>query len=132
MKFSFTLLVDDDSTSNLISERILSKTNLTEKVHVTWNGKEAIDYIVSSIDEGNDIVDCPDFILLDINMPIMDGFEFLDAFQKIDTRGKDIKIVMLTSSIDRHDMETSKKYPIHGYITKPLTFEKLLSAVEQL
>jgi CheY-like chemotaxis protein len=133
MKFNCTLLVDDDSTSNMISERVLNKIQLTNTIQVTWNGREAIDYIHDSLNEDNEQgKPWPDLILLDINMPEMNGFEFLDEYLKVDTHGKVIKIVMLTSSIDRNDIETSKQYPIHGYITKPLTPEKLQNAVNDL
>ena len=70
-------------------------------------------------------------MFLDINMPEMDGFEFLKKFQQIDNPRKAfVKIYILTSSDSSIDKEESKKYPIAGYIVKPLTVEKLENIVQ--
>lgn len=127
-KINCVLLVDDDTINNFINERLLRKANITEEVKVALNGKEALDYLSSrSEDKG-----VPELILLDINMPVMDGFEFLDAFEKLDLKNKDnVVIVMLTTSTNPNDTQRLIKSGVAGYINKPLTEQKLLDILQR-
>lgn len=69
---------------------------------------------------------CPELVLLDINMPIMDGFEFLEHLQtSVDLSSAPIKIVLVSSSMHFRDQAKAKQYPVFDYIQKPLTLEKL-------
>lgn len=123
--FQKILLVDDDSVSNFLNEMALQDMNLSDEVHVSENGEEALDFINKQCRNGS-VSNCPDLIFLDINMPIMDGFQFLEALEKVpDLNKKPIKIVMLTSSNANKDLERAKKFNIDGYIVKPLSEEKL-------
>lgn len=123
--FQKILLVDDDSVSNFLNEMALQDMNLSDEVHVSENGEEALDFINKQCRNGS-VSDCPDLIFLDINMPVMDGFQFLEELEKVpDLNKKPIKIVMLTSSSASKDLERAKKFNIDGYIVKPLSEEKL-------
>lgn len=123
--FQKILLIDDDSVSNFLNEMALQDMNLSDEVHVSENGEEALDFINKHCRNGN-LSDCPDLIFLDINMPVMDGFQFLEALEKVPNLSeKLIKIVMLTSSGASKDIERAKKFNIDGYIVKPLNQEKL-------
>ena len=74
----------------------------------------------------------PNLILLDINMPVMDGWDFLNELQKIE-EGKNIPVVLITSSVDNHDIEKAKTYAqIKGYFTKPLPKEGINDILELL
>lgn len=131
-KYQNVLLVDDDDSSNFLNERIIKKLNLAEETHVCGNGKSALDYIISNCKSGTvPPGSCPDLVLLDINMPVMDGFEFLAKYETIDGLQKERrKIYILTSSSDPNDLRRAKNFQIEGYLNKPLTREKLLALVQ--
>lgn len=122
-KINCALLVDDDSINNFINERLLKKLNLAHETKIVLNGEEAVKYIRERTGEGKA---CPELILLDINMPVMDGFEFLQAYQKMDIPNKtSVVIVMLTTSTNPNDTERLNNSGVAGYINKPLTEQKL-------
>lgn len=122
------LLVDDDKICNFITETTLNKLGIAKEVHSALNGKEALD-LLNSYFLGD--VAVPDIIFLDLNMPIMDGFQFIDAFKKLDFPKKEnILIVVLTSSINPNDLEKAKSLGINNYMTKPINEEKILSLLK--
>ncbi|HNP16823.1 MAG TPA: response regulator [Fulvivirga sp.] len=100
-KLNRVLLVDDDEDCNYFHKRLLTKMNVTDNVEIANNGQEAIDFLVSEI-EGKHPK--PDIIFLDINMPVMNGWEFLEAYKKLDNsqKGK-LVIVMLSTSLNPDD-----------------------------
>lgn len=115
-KFNF-LLIDDDDIFNYLSKRILLKSNAANSIIDFTSAKSALEFIKSTNSE-------IDIILLDINMPIMNGFDFLDSFIRL--ANKQISVYMLTSSIDDADMIKSLKYPcVKGYFSKPLTTDTI-------
>jgi len=112
------LLVDDDEIFNFLGKKILQRINFVNEVDTALNGKEAIrlfeEFFIGS-------KPLPDYILLDVNMPIMNGFEFLDAFSKLTLPQKEkIKIVMVSSSQDPFDMQRAKALGAKDYLIKPL------------
>lgn len=121
--FNNVLLVDDDAVSNFINEMTLQEMNFSNFIHVSENGKEALHYLTQSLMEREEY---PELILLDINMPVMDGFQFLEEFEKLPSNiRKSIRVVMLTSSNATLDISKAKRYNINGYIVKPLCKSKL-------
>ncbi len=115
------LIVDDDSTARFLIERTIRKVWPGPQVLTAANGEEALALL-------NQIPFpelCPELILLDINMPLMDGFEFLQAIQNSPVATFPLRIVLLTSSNNPNDIERAKHYPIAGYLQKPLTVDKL-------
>jgi CheY-like chemotaxis protein len=128
-KLQGILLIDDDDTNNFLNNRLLSRMDVTDQIREFRNGKQAFDYLYA-ISQG--IVDAsspeyvkPSLILLDINMPVMDGFEFLQMFQKLDPEfTKDIVLAILTTSEHKQDTERAAASNI-AYLTKPLTTEKM-------
>ncbi len=121
--FNNVLLVDDDSVSNFINELTLQEMNFSNLIHVSENGKEALHYLTQSL---RGFEESPDLIFLDINMPVMDGFQFLEEFEKLPlAKRKSIRVIMLTSSSATLDMSKAKRYNINGYIVKPLCKSKL-------
>jgi CheY-like chemotaxis protein len=122
------VLVDDDEVTNMINEKLIRKV-LNFPVKAYTDAGELLQYFTSCVVDSPEKL--PDVILLDINMPMMDGWEFLEEFEKIpqDARKK-CNVVMLTSSIDTSDIEKSKMYSsVTDFISKPLTIEKLRSLV---
>lgn len=123
----FVLLIDDDEDDNFYHKRIIHKANITEKVQCIESGPEALAYL-SSIQSGRN--EQVNFIFLDLNMPQMNGWEFLEAYQKLNFPGKDqSKIFLLTTSSYPVDLAKANANPlIHGFLSKPLnpaTLEKL-------
>lgn len=116
-KYKKILLVDDDETSNFLNELLIKGMDLVEEVSVASNGQEALEHLKN---RDNTV---PQIIFLDLNMPVMDGFEFLEAFE--DTREIEVPVFILTSSNNFKDYERAKKFNVAGYLIKPLTEEKI-------
>lgn len=117
-------IVDDDEVYKFFVKKIIELKGLADNVLTFPDGEEAYNYIKEN--KGNpDLL--PDIIFLDINMPIMDGFLFMEEYTKLKHEiNKEIAIYMVTSSIDIIDLERSKKYTeITDFITKPISAEVL-------
>lgn len=109
------LLVEDDETTIFLSKIALRSAGI-DNIDEALNGKEACDLIEKN---------CPDVILLDINMPVMNGWEFLDE-KKARAFCKKVKIAILTSSTRPDDKKKAENYPcVIAYFEKPLTKEKI-------
>ncbi|WP_179343852.1 response regulator [Winogradskyella ursingii] len=115
-------IIDDDPIFVFGAKRMMELSDFCESFMIYKNGQEAIDNLKPIIISGENI---PDVILLDINMPIMDGWQFLDEFIKIES-SKEITIFIVSSSIDPADKERVKQYQnVSNYIVKPISIEKL-------
>lgn len=131
--FNCILLVDDDETSLFLTEMAITRNKFANHTHSITNANEALDFIDNHCKEVDlsKIEFCPDIIFLDINMPGMDGFDFLDLFNKYtDKRIEKIKIFMLTSSDNSKDREKAEMRGVAGYIVKPLTTDKIQDLIQ--
>jgi CheY-like chemotaxis protein len=125
------LLVDDSEVDNLINERIIKNSGVDIDVHVTVNGEEALRFIKKILSNKNhDLL--PDYIFLDINMPVMDGFEFLNEIEQIDKAAVErCKVIILTSSENPEDLKKAQTYKsVFSFVTKPLNRNTLLDVIE--
>lgn len=112
------LLVDDDQVFNFINQKVLKNMDIADEIHTALNGKEALDLLNGYLSGSRAI---PDVIFLDLNMPIMDGFAFLEAFKRLNMPHKSkVSIVIVTSSTDPKDIERAKAFGIDHYLTKPI------------
>ncbi len=123
-------VIDDDSVYQFTANRTLKATRLAHQVLQFTNGQEALSFISSHTTEASKL---PDIIFLDINMPITDGWEFLDEYRKIKKEiPKPIRIYMVSSSIDPRDINRAKDNPeVVEYVEKPVSlskFSELLTA----
>ncbi len=124
------LCVDDDAISLTISQLLLKRTGFSLAVDTAIDGSDALDYLKKCLegkDTENALSDIPELILLDINMPVMNGWEFLQEYVPLyGEKLKNTKIVILSSTIDPEDFALAKKYPIViDFISKPLSIENL-------
>lgn len=127
MKKFNILLVDDDETSTFLSEMVLKDMDIAQQITIVNKSKEALEFVLHHCRDNDKDEKCPQLIFLDINMPVMNGFEFLEALkrQKKDT----LPVIMLTSSNDLTDLEKAREFNLKGFINKPLTEEKLISVL---
>ena len=117
-KFKKILLVDDDQLSSWTSKFILEELDLAEEVVQAPNGQQAIDLLTQADAEGRP---APDMILLDLEMPVMDGLEFIEHLPKKDYYRQLLnRIVMITSSLNPYHERTAKAMGVKWYLHRPL------------
>jgi CheY-like chemotaxis protein len=122
-------VIDDDPLYNFGMKKILEHTSLAEESVFFKNGEEALNGLKEIIDSGKHF---PDLILLDINMPILNGWGFLENYAEMGLN-RDTKIFMVSSSINQEEVDKAKSTTlVSGYIFKPLTIEKVNKLKENL
>ena len=131
-KLNKVLIVDDDNASVFLTQMVLEEMRITNEIYTVANGKEALAFVekyravVHQNADSNDFNEQPNLIFLDINMPVMDGFEFLDHFEKLHAAHvTDFHVVLLTTSINERDVDKARRYKIVSYMEKPITEEKI-------
>jgi CheY-like chemotaxis protein len=118
------LLVDDDETANFLHQRLLLRLNVSDQVLVATNGEQALQILAQPNPHFGPIN--PVLVLLDLNMPVMDGFEFLEAFQLLPAvQQQRAVVVVLTSSLHARDLGRTHQLPIAGFLNKPLDKAKV-------
>jgi CheY-like chemotaxis protein len=123
-KLNCILLIDDDKATNFINERVIKKLDCTKRIVTVYNGAEALEFL--SIEENGNLLQ-PDLIFLDINMPVMDGWEFLEHYRKLHENKKaKVVLLMLTTSLNPDDVKKANKIQeVKGFKNKPLTIEMM-------
>lgn len=134
-KINSILLIDDEDIANFINQKVIESLNIAQRIQTFDSGVRAMDYLKLIQDENAYYrMFAPQIILLDINMPVMDGFQFLDEFDKLSIfKQKPIDIFMLSSSPNSDDIDRANKNKnCSGYIIKPLTGDNLLFHLKKL
>lgn len=124
------LLVEDDSVDVMNVQRAFVKNNITNPLHIAFNGVEALNMLRGSNGKPK-LNPSPRIILLDINMPKMNGLEFLRELRNDDDL-KSVSVFVMTTSNDDQDKIEAYNLNVAGYILKPLSFEKFVNAVAVL
>ncbi|GAL61175.1 two-component response regulator [Algibacter lectus] len=124
-------IVDDDDIYQFTVVKTLELLEFEKNIKVFSDGEEALEFLLSNLNQNDEL---PDVIFLDINMPIMDGYQFMEEYVKIKSKlGKKTVIYMVSSSVDPVDIEKAKRISdISDYIIKPIEPGKLKSIMEQL
>lgn len=129
-KIDNVLFVDDDEITNYLNVRLVQKLKIANEIKVATNGLEALDLIKNNKKAGEK---CPSLIFLDLNMPLMDGFQFLETFSQLEDCSIPPRIVVVTTSTNNKDLDRLQHYSfISGYINKPMTTEKLRRVLDEV
>ena len=121
------VIVDDDSVVLFLHKVLIDRSILPPAEGSFTNGKDALDYI-----SNNGIYETPYLVLLDINMPVMNGWDFLEAIQHKDYK-ENIYVAVVTSSINSNDAEHARKFPqVIDYLEKPLRKEACMELYEKM
>jgi CheY-like chemotaxis protein len=120
------MCVDDDPITIMLFKKVVHKAFFAKEIINATNGQEAID-LVNTINSSSNLEKKPQLIFLDLNMPVMGGWEFLDLFNTSNYFNlNNTKIIILTSTIDPDDIKKSKSYPnVIEFLSKPITVEML-------
>jgi CheY-like chemotaxis protein len=122
------MCIDDDPITQMLIKKVIQKVAFSKEIITAQNGEEALG-ILNQLKSGNNKATntSPQIIFLDLNMPVMGGWEFLDFFNTLNySEFNTIKVVILTSTIDPEDIEKSKTYPnVITFQSKPITVEML-------
>lgn len=128
-KLDLIYIIDDDEIFVKITTKLLQLAGICDNFTVFKNGQEALDYIKPRLQNSEPLAN---MTLLDINMPVMDGWEFLDNIQN-EKNSEKLNINMISSSIDPLDIEKAKTYSlIQNFLTKPINIEKLKTLSEKV
>ena len=130
VKLNCILLIDDDEPTNFLNRLTLEQTGCAREIRVAQGGQEALEYLHSCGEEGSPR---PDLIFLDINMPAMDGWEFLQRYRLLPAdRKADIVLIMLTTSLNPDDELRTKAIPeVSGFENKPLNQQRLIALLDK-
>jgi len=125
------MLIDDDFTTNIYNEIIIEDTGYVDKIIIQSSAEDALEYLKTNFTEDHPR---PDLIFLDINMPTMNGWDFLQSYSKhFKSDSPNNKIIMLSTTSDEEEIEKAKKIPIlNGIKSKPLTVEIMEEIVATL
>ena len=130
-RLSSVLLVDDDATANFLHKLLIQRAGITEHLLIVEDGAQALRTLATAcVSLGR--AQCPDLILLDLNMPVLNGIEFLQAYQHLPaTQRQGTVVLLLTSASVERDLRQLQGLPLNGILEKPLTVAKLQQALNE-
>lgn len=126
--FDIILCVDDDPITLMLCKKVISKLSFAQEIITAQNGEEALAYFNTlKYNKTDGLSKSPQLIFLDLNMPVMGGWEFLDLFNSDEfSEFKSTKVIILSSTIDPQDLEKAKTYPVViDFLSKPISHSML-------
>lgn len=120
----YVLLVDDDPTTNFLNRKLLERLAVADHIAVALNGREALDQLLAQGEQhpGGP----PALVFLDVNMPVMNGIQFLEAYQQLPPAQQcAVVVVMLTTSVHPQDRQRTEELPVAEFLSKPLTQQQV-------
>jgi len=120
------LLVEDNEGDIVLTQEAFEERKIIAQLSVARNGEEALAFIDEALNEGKN--ELPDLILLDLNMPVKNGFEVLEQL-KDNPETKSIPVIVLTTSSSQRDVDTAYRHRANTYITKPLDIDEFIQAI---
>ena len=130
------LCVDDDPITLMLCKKVVERVGFAKEIITAKHGLEAIEYFDNLFEESkvNDSIVYPKLVLLDLNMPVLDGWGFLETYirKEYDNLFSSTKFIVLSSSVDPYDINRSKSYPVIGFLSKPITKEMLENLKHQI
>lgn len=128
-KYNCIMLVDDDPVTNFINFIVLSKMKISHEIVISRNGEEALLFI-SNFKSKHGCM--PELIILDVLMPVMDGFEFLERYEKIkEVSGTESKVIMLSTLFSKPDIKILNQRGYSLFLNKPLEKNKLMDLLDE-
>ena len=119
------LCIDDDPITLMLCKKVIIKCAFSNEIITAQNGEEALSYFnnIKTANNQNKVIQHPQLVFLDLNMPVMGGWEFLDYFSRSEfSEFHNVKVVVLSSTIDPEDLQNAKKYPmVIDFLSKPIT-----------
>ena len=129
-KYNTVMLIDDNDMDNLINQKIIEANSFADKIYTNTNGLSALEFL-HNLNVNKDTLEemLPEVIFVDLNMPVLNGFRFIEKFYEMPQKFvKTCKVVILTSSLNAEDREIAKRLkPNIIFLNKPLTQESLSS-----
>jgi CheY-like chemotaxis protein len=124
------LIIDNDRHLNIVNEKVLLSSGIVNDLHIVYNGKDALEYLKS---RAEDHAALPDIIVFDLQMPIVNGFDFIDQFAMLEIPGKDnMELVVFTASSKFSDRQRAISKGIKHYLDKPYLLGGLRDILSQL
>lgn len=130
-KIKNVCIVDDDELFQFVMRQHFERLQLVEHIHKFTDGEQALNYLKLHLDQPDEL---PELILLDVNMPYMDGWQFMREYVKLQLPSdKQIKVFILTSSTHDSDLQKAKEFPVlAGYLVKPIGKSVIKQLLEEL
>ncbi|WP_224998530.1 response regulator [Cesiribacter sp. SM1] len=130
-KINNIIFIEDDEITCFLNKAIVEEMEVAENVHCLDDEEAALEYLKEQCSNRSAGADpCPELIFLDLNLPFLNAFEFLERLERMpEIEVERLFIVLLTASWDVRDMEKAKQYNIQGFLNKPLTHEKIQQVI---
>ena len=119
------MIIDDDEINNFVAQKLIDKTNLPVQIQFCKNGRNALDHLIQYCNQNTHLL--PDCIFVDLTMPIMNGWAFLEEFDLLPFQAlNNCKLYVVTSSILKSDEKHARQYKqVDGFVQKPVSVDKL-------